>query len=197
MHQGAVAIVFVLAGWLVSGCGDPPGSSVDAGSSQECDLHAELEARPGFPFEPRVFREDVWPVLATSCARSGCHLAPNGAGEFAIWPLSDNPCDFAASFNAVYEKTDFRNDPKNSRVHASVTGSNPAHPPLAGTPSLDVILSYVTSAYRPTSTSSARAIRPSSSISRSMPGPSSQRSTAPAARWAGATTSTVRPAGLP
>lgn len=147
MHQGAVAIVFVLAGWLVSACGDPPGSSVDAGSSQECDLHAELEARPGFPFEPRVFREDVWPVLATSCARSGCHLAPNGAGEFAIWPLSDNPCDFAASFNAVYEKTDFRNDPRNSRVHASVTGSNPAHPPLAGTPSLDVILSYVTSAY--------------------------------------------------
>lgn len=147
LSPAGLALVVALAGWSATGCSDPPASSVDAGSSQECDLHAEIEARPGFPFEPRVFREDVWPVLATACARAGCHLAPNGAGAFAIWPVSDNPCDFAASFNAVYEKTDFRNDPRNSRVYASVTGANPAHPPLAGTPSLDVILSYVTQAY--------------------------------------------------
>lgn len=148
MHQGSVvSIVFVLAGWLASSCSDPPDVAPDAGIPEECSLHAEIEARPGFPFDPRVFREDVWPVLAGTCASGGCHLAPNGAGDFDIWPLSDNPCAFASSFNAVYEKTDFRNDPKNSRVYASVTGANPAHPRLAGTTSLDVILGYVMSAY--------------------------------------------------
>jgi hypothetical protein len=148
MQQGSVvAIVFVLTGSLASSCSDPPRSAPDAGIPEECTLHAEIEARPGFPFEPGVFREEVWPALADTCARGGCHLAPNGAGDFAIWPVSSDPCAFASSFNAVYEKTDFRNDPKNSRVYASVTGANPAHPPLAGAPSLDAILDYVVSAY--------------------------------------------------
>ena len=143
MFQGSVVvIVFALAGWLASGCGSTPPFDPDA----ECTLHAELEARPGFPFDPRAFRDEVWPVLADTCAQSGCHLAPNAAGNFAIWPLSDDPCTFASSFNAVYGKTDFRNDPKNSRVYASVTGANPVHPPLTGAPSLDVILDYVVSA---------------------------------------------------
>jgi hypothetical protein len=146
MHKRPVVIVFVLAGWLANGCSDPAPPAVDA-MPRDCSLHAEIEARPGFPFDPRVFREDVWPVLATTCASAGCHLAPAGAGGFTIWPVSADPCDFASSFNAVYEKTDFRNDPRNSRVYASVTGANPAHPPLAGAPSLDVILSYVMSAY--------------------------------------------------
>lgn len=149
MHHGfAIVIASLLAGWLASGCGDPaPHVLPDAAVPEECTLHAEIEARPGFPFEPRVFRDQVWPVLTATCAQAGCHLAPLGAGDFTIWPPDGNPCSFASSFNAVYEKTDFRNDPRNSRVYASVTGANPAHPPLAGAASLDVVLDYVIAAY--------------------------------------------------
>lgn len=145
----AAVLVLVMAGTLTAGCGDER-PAVDAGAPLDCALHAEIEAKPGFPFNPQVFREDVWPVLADGCARAGCHLAPGGAGDFEIWPVSpvsEDPCAFVRSFNAVYEKTDFRNDPENSRVHASVTGSNPAHPALEDSPDVDVILDYVSAAH--------------------------------------------------
>ncbi|WP_428261987.1 hypothetical protein [Haliangium sp.] len=132
--------------WLA--CGSVPERAPDASVAPICPLEAEIEARPGFPFEPQVFRTQVWPVLSDSCALSGCHLQPEGAGGFTLWPVSTAPCDFAHSFNAVYDKSDFRNDPKNSRVYASVTGSNPAHPALADSPDLDIILDYVSAAYQ-------------------------------------------------
>lgn len=145
-----VAPVALVAGSL-AGCGDDqaPTTPVDAGLPVSCPLSAEVESRPGYPFGPGTFRDQVWPILAEHCAGAGCHGAPSGVAGFTVWPLSDDSCDFASTFNAVYSKTDFRNDPKNSRVYASVTGSNPNHPalPALDQAALDVILDYVTSAY--------------------------------------------------
>src|SRR5262249_62177993 len=56
---------------------------------------------PGAPAaEPRVatavrdldgdaFAKEVGPVLVKSCATSGCHGPPNGAGELVLEPLAD------------------------------------------------------------------------------------------------------------
>ncbi len=140
----------------MSACSDPaviPPAPADAGPSV-CSLLAEVESTPGFPLSPQQFRDDIWPLLFDNCATAGCHLAPNGSGNFALWPVpdgvsngaGDDACAFAESFNAVYSRIDFRNDPKNSRIYAAVDGSNPDHLTV-GDDILEPILDYAMSAY--------------------------------------------------
>ncbi|ACY17412.1 hypothetical protein [Haliangium ochraceum] len=152
LHPGRapLALLLLATSALVASSGCDSGRQLppDAGIATDCSLDAVIEARPGFPFDPQVFREQVWPALEQACAQAGCHLAPNGVGGFSVWPVSTEPCEFSASFNAVYAKTDFRNDPKNSRVYASVTGANPLHPAIPEDADLDLVLDYVTAAYQ-------------------------------------------------
>lgn len=137
-----IAVVAGLAGGPA--CDQPP--QPPQTSPEECVLESEVEKTPGYPFDPKAFREQVWPVLAGSCMGAGCHDAPNGAGGFDMWAVSDDECEFASAFNAVYDHTDLRNDAKNSRVYAAVDGSKPGHVTV-GDAELEVILDYVTKAF--------------------------------------------------
>ena len=144
------------------GCfGDSPsGSRADAGPEAACVLQAEVEAVPGFPFDPKVFRNQIWPILGRACAASGCHDAPAGAGDFTVWPLAPadtdggmdggaseaNPCDFVRTFNAVYTRSDFRQDPGQSPMYTAVNGSRPDHPALDAE-ALDILLAYLQDAH--------------------------------------------------
>jgi hypothetical protein len=135
------------AGLGLVGCGqepEPPPTPPPAG----CVLDAPAEKTPGYPFDPQMFRDEVWPVLAGSCLGSGCHGAPNGAGNFSVWPVSEDQCDFVNTFNQVAAKTDLLNAAASSRVYVAVAGSKVGHVSLASKPDdLEAILDYVTDAY--------------------------------------------------
>ncbi len=135
------------AGLGLGGCGqepEPPPPPPPAG----CVLDAPAEKSPGYPFNPQVFRNEVWPVLAGSCLGSGCHGGPSGAGQFSVWSVSEDQCDFVNTFNQVAAKTDLLNQAANSRVYVAVSGSKPGHVSLSSKPDdLQIILDYVTDAY--------------------------------------------------
>jgi hypothetical protein len=135
------------AGLGLGGCGEEP-QQPPPPPATECVLDAPAEKTPGYPFDPQMFREQVWPVLASSCAGSGCHDAPTGIGNFTVWPVSEDDCDFVDSFNQVAKQTDLLNAAANSRVYVAVAGSKPNHFALTSKPDdLKIILDYVTKAY--------------------------------------------------
>jgi hypothetical protein len=133
----------------LGGCGaDPEPPPPPPPPPADCVLDAPAEKTPGFPFDPQMFRNDVWPVLAGSCLGGGCHDGPNGLGNFSVWPVSDDQCDFVNTFNQVAAKTDLINAAANSRVYVAVSGSKPGHVSLASKPDdLEILLDYVTDAY--------------------------------------------------
>lgn len=137
------------AAWLgLGGCGQEPEPPPSTPPPAGCVLDAPAEKSPGYPFDPQMFRNDVWPVLAGSCMGSGCHDGPNGIGSFSVWAVSDDDCDFVNTFNQVAAKTDLLNAPANSRVYVAVAGSKPGHISLSAKPDdLETILDYVTKAY--------------------------------------------------
>src|SRR5687768_7631306 len=75
----------------------PPGSTPPPSTPPpECQIQADQEHGPGWPFTLATFREQILPNLIADC--SGCHIPPNGPGGFSVW--AD-----AAPGNCSYAKT--------------------------------------------------------------------------------------------
>jgi hypothetical protein len=130
----------------LSACGSPPENQPPPDPG--CALETPAEKTPGYPFDPKLFRDQVWPVLAGSCMGSGCHSGPNGIGNFSVWAVSDDQCDFVNTFEQVAAQTDLDNRPENSRVYLAVAGSKPGHVSLQSKPAeLQVLLDYARDAF--------------------------------------------------
>lgn len=142
--------MFVLAAWAgigLSACTTEPQPPIEP-PPEDCVLDAPAEKTPGYPFDSQMFRDQVWPVLAGSCMGSGCHTGPSGIGNFSVWAVSDDPCDFVSTFEQVAAQTDLVNRAENSRVYAAVAGAKPAHFSLTSKPEdLQILLDYVTDAF--------------------------------------------------
>lgn len=103
-----------ISGLCLVGCGGDEPGGVDAGPVPGCSLNAEVESTPGFPFEPNTFRNNVWPMLEQSCGNgTACHGEGNPT-TFTVFPNNGDDCNFARSFNAVYDASDFKNNTANS-----------------------------------------------------------------------------------
>ncbi|WP_428261995.1 hypothetical protein [Haliangium sp.] len=141
-----------ISGLLMAGCGGGGGDNPapDAGPPpvDPCQIKSESEATPGFPFNYGTFRNDVWPTLQASCGLSGCHLQPNGAGNYSVWGSADGACPDAESFNAFYEVADFRVNPANSKAVTAIDGTLATHPPVANAADIaSSLLAYIQDAY--------------------------------------------------
>jgi hypothetical protein len=112
-----------------------------------CVLDTPAEKTPGYPFDPKMFREQVWPIVAESCSGGSCHNGPSGAAGFSVWAVSADECDFVNTFKQVAAQTDLVNRAENSRVYAAVAGTKPGHFSLKDRPELQVVLAYVKDAF--------------------------------------------------
>lgn len=143
-----------LTGLALVGCGsgeDPPPQTPDAGDGGgPCQIKAAVEGTPGSPFNVQQFKDEIWPDLVQTCGLSGCHLAPNGqgtTGPFNVWPPTEALCPDVQSFNAFYDKVDFRNNPANSLLLKNMDGSDPHTPTYVDTPLLAEFRAFVQAGY--------------------------------------------------
>lgn len=148
------ALLLGMSGLWLTGCfggGDDNGGGVDAGPVDNgCSLNAEVEGTPGFPFEPGTFRNSVWPMLVQTCgAGTACHGEGNPT-TYTVFPDNGDECNFAKSFNEVYEASDFKTNPTNSLIITSVNGGLATHPinlAAANQANLDILVNYVQAAF--------------------------------------------------
>lgn len=135
-----------LTGLALIGCssGDA-GPDAGGGDGGPCQIKAAVEGTPGYPFNVQQFRDEIWPDLQGSCGLSGCHLAPNGAGAnpYNIWPASDPTCPDVQSFNAFYDRVDFRTNVSNSVILRNMDGSVAIHPPFVDSPLLPKFRAFI------------------------------------------------------
>ncbi len=152
-------LLLAASGFLVAACGGGGddgggGDTPDAGppASSVCDVNSDSAATPAFPFDLAQFRNEILPLLqgdfaAGGCLGAGCHDAPNGQGNYNVWPAagSDSDCPDIESFNAFYNATDFRTNPRNSKVITAINGTLATHPLkfAEGEGSLATLLQYI------------------------------------------------------
>jgi hypothetical protein len=126
----SVGLIWVL---LAPGCGvfdrGPSGSPPDAQADDpSCQIQAAQEHAPGWPYDLPTFRDQVLPLLLTTCGAAGCHQAPSGNGGFVVWlDAAPGNCSYAKTFNSFAGKTDLANPP-NSPAYVAMTGGDPQHP---------------------------------------------------------------------
>lgn len=114
----------------------------------ECQIQAEGEKSPGYPFDLAVYTEEILPVITANCATSGCHAPPAGNGGFTVWSeAAPGNCGFAQTFNSLSQYIDLA-EPDNSAVLNAIDGSLPGHPMTfaAGDPNLTALAGYVKTA---------------------------------------------------
>lgn len=118
------AILFLCA--VTSGCVETLGQDLPA--ADECQIKADGEKSPGYPFDLAIYREEVLPVLTQNCAAAGCHAPPSGQQGFTVWPsAAAGNCAYAQSFNSLSEFVDL-DSPNNSAVVIALDGDLPTHP---------------------------------------------------------------------
>ena len=137
--------------WLTGCFGGETEVQPDAGPQENpCALKAEAERTPGFPFDPVEFETNVLPALQATCGTgTACH-APDNATTYTVWPndpSDPNKCNFAKSFNAVYDASDL-NNPRNSPIITAIDGTLATHPikPGAEDPNVAPLLAYIENA---------------------------------------------------
>jgi hypothetical protein len=138
-----------LTGLALVGCGPGGGSGPDAGPPppDPCQIFASDEAKPGSPFNFPQFKSDILPDLQTTCGTAGCHLAPSGQGNYNVWAATDTQCPDVQSFNAFYDRVDFRINPANSVLLKNMDGTDPHPVPYADNPLLAEFRAFIDAAY--------------------------------------------------
>jgi hypothetical protein len=143
-----LSMIIVLPAWTAC-VGTPPSTGDEPNTGDpECQLDAEGERSPGYPYDLELFASEVLPAITGSCATAGCHAAPAGQGNFTLWATAaPGNCDYAKTFNSIANRVDL-SKPQNSSLLASINGANAAHPLkyVAGDPVLDTLTAYVSDA---------------------------------------------------
>jgi hypothetical protein len=122
----AATLAFCLLAF-VSGCVEETGGPADPGDD-ECQIKAEGEKSPGYPYDLAEYGEKVLPMLQTNCSAVGCHAAPTGQKNFTVWAQAAvGDCGYAQTFNSLSDFVDLAS-PSNSAVIVSVSGALPTHP---------------------------------------------------------------------
>ncbi len=121
----AAALAYALLA-LVAGCVETTGTEAPAGG--ECQIEAEGEKSPGYPYDLKEYGEKVLPVLVQNCAAAGCHAAPEGQKGFTVWAeAAVGNCGYAQTFNSLSDFVDL-SSPSNSAVIIAVSGALATHP---------------------------------------------------------------------
>jgi hypothetical protein len=143
MAKIAPVLVVVL---FVGACTDePPAPGKD---DPNCQLQAEGEKSPGYPFDLQRFNDQVLPILTGSCAAAGCHGAPQGAANFTVYQnAAPGNCEYLETFTSMRAQIDLTT-PTNSPLYTAVSGANPRHPIRldANSAELAVLLDFASSA---------------------------------------------------
>jgi hypothetical protein len=93
-----------------------------------CQILADGEKSPGYPYDLARYRDDVLPRLVAGCSTQGCHGAPQGQGNFTVWAdAAPGNCGFAQTFNSLASHIDLTT-PKNSSILVAISGALPTHP---------------------------------------------------------------------
>ncbi len=111
---------------VLSACVETVGQ--DAPGGDKCQIKADGEKSPGYPFDLAIYGDEVLPVLTQNCAAGGCHAPPSGQKGFTVWPsAAAGNCAYAQSFNSLAEFVDL-DSPKNSPIVIALDGALPTHP---------------------------------------------------------------------
>jgi hypothetical protein len=122
----AAASAYVLLA-LVAGCVEETGADGDTGDA-ECQIQADGEKSPGYPYDLKEYGEKVLPVLIDNCALSGCHASPEGQKGFTVWAQAAvGNCGYAQTFNSLSDFIDL-SAPRNSALLISISGQLATHP---------------------------------------------------------------------
>ena len=122
----AAAFAYCLLAF-VAGCVEETGQPSNTGGD-ECQINAEGEKSPGYPYDLAEFGEKVLPMLQGNCAAAGCHAAPEGQKGFTVWAQAAvGDCGYAQTFNSLSDFIDLAS-PSNSAVIVSVSGALATHP---------------------------------------------------------------------
>src|SRR5688572_16326891 len=106
----------------------PPAEPPPDTDEPECQIQAEEEKSPGYPFNLDLYANQVLPVVTLTCGTAGCHGPPAGQKGFTVWPsAAPGNCDYARTFNSLVDFVDLAN-PTNSALYVAISGANPAHP---------------------------------------------------------------------
>jgi hypothetical protein len=150
MNRELLSLLAVCGVQLASGCA---GSSGGGGATTppvdtKCQLNAQGEQTPGFPFDTASFSSAILPLVVSSCGAAGCHQSPAGNGGFIVWAdAATVPCDLAQTFNSFTALVDTAT-PTTSRILAAVTGNSPGHPLTyqSSDPNLATLTKFITTA---------------------------------------------------
>lgn len=121
------------------------GTEAPPTDNPECQIQAEGEKSPGYPYDVERYTTAVLPVLVESCSAQGCHGAPAGQAGFTVWAdAAPGNCGFAQTFNSLSLYVDLAT-PENSAVIAAINGTLASHPVKydAAAPQLAALSGYV------------------------------------------------------
>jgi hypothetical protein len=124
----------------------PPPMEMPDLSRPECQIASDQEHAPGWPFDLRMFREEILPLTIDRCGM--CHAPPSMSPGYVVWPeAAPGNCAYAQSFNSMQANVDLAN-PTNSPLYSFITGGDPAHPLqwAADDPRSVKILEFITTA---------------------------------------------------
>ncbi len=144
MARRTTALIFgiLTATAATSACTTGTGAPTD---DPECQIQAEGEKSPGYPYDLATYTSDVLPVLTANCSAGGCHGAPAGQGGFTVWAdAAQGNCGFAQTFNSLSLFVDLAT-PENSALLVAVSGALPGHPVVydAQAPQLAALTGFV------------------------------------------------------
>jgi hypothetical protein len=138
-----------LTGLALAACSgggdDAPPPPID--EPAECDLDADGEPYPGYPYDLAEFRATVWPALEAKCGTSGCHLSPS-ATNYNVFKGPDTPatCPDIQTFKELVVQLDYE-IPSNSALIKKLNGEvTHAAPAFAADPILQTLTDFVNAA---------------------------------------------------
>jgi len=128
-------VTYVLALAAVSlaaaACNPPVAGDDDPATAPECQIKADAEKGPGFPFDLAMYEAQIVPLVTAKCGSAGCHAgttaAPNATGFTVYADTVKGKCGYGQTFNSLSANIN-TTTPDQSPVVTALNGNDQAHP---------------------------------------------------------------------
>jgi hypothetical protein len=127
-----------LTGLALAACSSDPKPPPIIDEPEECDIDAEVEKFPGYPYRFDTFKSDILADLQGSCVDGACHAAPNGIGGFNVFPASEALCPDVQTFKSFTAKVGDLGNLSGSIMLKNLNGQDPHTPAFAAADALTV-----------------------------------------------------------
>lgn len=131
MRRVTYVLALAAVSFAAAACSPPGGGGTDPATAPECQIKADAEKGPGYPFDLAMYESQIVPLVTAKCGSAGCHAGTKespGLGGFTVYADTvKGQCGYGQTFNSLSANIN-TGAPDQSPVVTALNGNDANHP---------------------------------------------------------------------